>query len=64
MKAKEIREMTVADIETRLKETAAEIQKYNFDRAIKGQVDNPARKRQLKRDVARLKTILKEKLAN
>ncbi len=64
MKAKEIREMTVADIETRLKETTAEIQKYNFDRAIKGQVDNPARKRQLKRDVARLKTILKEKLAN
>jgi large subunit ribosomal protein L29 len=64
MKAKEIREMTVADIESRLKETTAEIQKYNFDRAIKGQVDNPARKRQLKRDVARLKTILKEKLAN
>jgi large subunit ribosomal protein L29 len=64
MKAKEIREMTVADIETRLKETAAEIQKYNFDRAIKGQVDNPALKRQLKRDVARLKTILKEKIAN
>jgi large subunit ribosomal protein L29 len=64
MKAKEIREMTVADIESRLKETTAEIQKYNFDRAIKGQVDNPARKRQLKRDVARLKTILKEKIAN
>lgn len=64
MKAKEIREMTVADIESRLKETTAEIQKYNFDRAIKGQVDNPALKRQLKRDVARMKTILKEKLAN
>jgi large subunit ribosomal protein L29 len=64
MKPKEIREMTEADIESRLSETTAEIQKYNFDRAIKGQVDNPARKRQLKRDVARLKTILKEKLAN
>ena len=64
MKAKEIREMTVADIETRLKETTAEIMKYNFDRAIKGQVDNPARKRQLKRDVARMKTIFKEKIAN
>lgn len=64
MKPKEIREMTEAVIESRLSETTAEIQKYNFDRAIKGQVDNPARKRQLKRDVARLKTILKEKLAN
>ena len=64
MKPKEIREMTEADIESRLSDTTAEIQKYNFDRAIKGQVDNPARKRQLKRDVARLKTILKEKLAN
>jgi large subunit ribosomal protein L29 len=64
MKAKEIREMNTADIESRLNETLAEIQKYNFDRAIKGQVDNPARKRLLKRDVARLRTILKEKLAN
>lgn len=64
MKAKEIREMTVADIETRLNEATADMQKYNFDRAIKGQVDNPAQKRQLRRDVARMKTILKEKLAN
>jgi large subunit ribosomal protein L29 len=64
MKAKDIREMTVADIETRLNETTADLQKYNFDRAIKGQVDNPAQKRQLRRDVARMKTILKEKLAN
>jgi large subunit ribosomal protein L29 len=64
MKAKEIREMTVADIETRLNEATADLQKYNFDRAIKGQVDNPAQKRLLRRDVARMKTILKEKLAN
>lgn len=64
MKAKDIREMTVADIETRLSEVSADLQRYNFDRAIKGQVDNPAQKRQLRRDVARMKTILKEKLAN
>lgn len=64
MKAKDIREMTAADIETRLKEATSDLQKYNFDRAIKGQVDNPAQKRQLRRDVARMKTILKEKLAN
>lgn len=64
MKAKEIRDMNVADIETRLTEAAKEIQQHHFDRAIKGQVDNPARARQLRREVARLKTILKEKLAN
>lgn len=61
MKAQEIREMTVADIESRLAETAKEIQKFHFDRAIKGQVDNPAQLRTLRKDVARMKTILKEK---
>ncbi len=59
-KAAEIRDLPVTEIETRLDETQEELFNLRFQNAT-GQLDNYKRLRQLRRDVARIKTILREK---
>ena len=59
MKAVEIREMSVAELNEKLAELKAELFNLRFQHAI-NQLDNPTRLAVVKKDIARVKTILRE----
>ncbi len=60
MKASEIREMQSEEIVAKINEMEEELFNLRFqDKA--GQLANPVRKRIVKKDIARLHTVLKEK---
>ena len=60
MKAYEIRNMSDSDIEKRIEEVYEELFNFRFQKTI-GQVKDPNQIRFLKRDVARMKTVLNER---
>ena len=59
-KAKELRDVDRDELETRLAETKEELFNLRFQNAT-GQLDNYKRLGQLRRDVARIKTLLRER---
>ncbi len=60
MKASEIKGMTVADIEEKIAAVRLELQKMELTHVV-SPVENPMKIRQLRRDIARLMTILRQK---
>ena len=62
MQASEIREMASPDIEARIAELEEERFRLKF-RAATETLENPLRLREIRRDIARLKTILHERTA-
>ncbi len=60
MKVKEIRELTVDELGTKLKELKTELFNLRFQLAI-NQLENTNRITEVKRDIARVMTILQEK---
>ena len=60
MLSNEIRELTNADIESRLKELEEERFRLQFRNATEP-LEDPLRLRVIRRDVARLKTVLRER---
>ena len=56
MKANELREMSAAELTTKLAELKAELFNLRFQHAI-NQLDNPGRIETVKRDIARVKTV-------
>lgn len=60
MKARDIWDLTPAEIKTKLEDTHAELFNLRFQFQI-GQMQNIARLRQIKRDIARMSTILRAK---
>ncbi len=60
MKAKEIRQMSDAEMEKRMKELKSELFNLRFQLAT-GQLDNPMRIKGVKKDIARIMTITKER---
>ncbi|OYD06526.1 50S ribosomal protein L29 [Paludifilum halophilum] len=60
MKAKELIEMTTAEIEQKLASLKEELFNLRFQAAT-GQLDNPARIRQVRKDIARAKTVIRER---
>ena len=62
MKAKELREMTDVELNKQLKDLKAELFNLRFQHAIH-QLDNPIRIEAVKKDIARVMTILAEKNA-
>ena len=59
MKASEIRELSTEELETKLKDLKAELFNLRFQLAI-NQLENPMRISAVKKDIARVKTILRE----
>ena len=59
-KVSEMRELSVEEVEQRLTETNEELFNLRFQHAT-GQLENYRRLRELRRDIARLKTILRER---
>ncbi len=60
MKPNELRDMSVEDLETRLAELTEERFRLRFRSATES-IENPMRFRAIRRDIARIKTILEEK---
>ena len=60
MKASEIRELSAAELESKLKDLKAELFNLRFQHAI-NQLENPMRLGAVKKDIARVKTIIREK---
>ena len=60
MKTRELRELTVEDLERKLSETRQELFNLRFQSAT-GALENPARIRLAKREIARVLTVLNEK---
>ena len=62
MKAAEIRELTVDDLRAREKDLDDQLFRLRIQKSM-GQLEAPAKVREVRRDLARIKTILKEKSA-
>ncbi|SFP88108.1 50S ribosomal protein L29 [Caldicoprobacter faecalis] len=60
MKASKWREMTNEELKEKLNELKSELFNLRFQLAT-GQLENPMRIREVKRDIARIKTILRER---
>ena len=63
MKAKEVREKTVSELNQSLVELKTELFNLRFQLAT-GELDNPLRINKVKKDIARVKTILRERELN
>lgn len=61
MKAHELRDLTLTELEARLDDEVAALQELRFTKSVTGQLENPARIKNHRREVARLKTVIKEK---
>lgn len=60
MKAKDIRELTDEELEQKLIEMKTELFNLRFQLAT-GQLNNPVRLREVKKDIARIQSVLREK---
>ena len=60
MKASELKNMTSAELSSKLKELKSELLNLRFQNVI-NQLDNPHKIEATKRDIARVMTVLREK---
>ncbi len=59
MKASEIRDMNPDEMQSKISDLREELFSLRFQHEI-GQLENPQRMKQTKRDIARIETIIKE----
>ncbi|MGI6404720.1 MAG: 50S ribosomal protein L29 [Oscillospiraceae bacterium] len=62
MKASEIRELSDLELQDKLKDLKAELFNLRFQHAI-NQLENPMRLSHVKKDIARVKTIMNQRKA-
>ncbi len=60
MKASELRELSLEELEHKLEDLTQELFNLRFQH-VTDQLENPMRLRQTKKDVARVKTVLRER---
>ncbi len=60
MKAVEIRDMSLMELSEKLSDLKSELFNLRFQLAV-NQLDNPMRIKAVKKDIARIKTIIQEK---
>ncbi len=63
MKASEIREKTEQELNEELRELKSELFKLRFQHAT-NQLDNPMKLRDVKKSIARVKTVIRERELN
>jgi large subunit ribosomal protein L29 len=56
----QLREKSVDELQTRQRELVEQLFKLRFQRAT-GRIESPAKMRQVRREIARIKTLLNEK---
>lgn len=60
MKASKLREMSADDLREEVRSLSEQLFKMRFSKAT-GQLESPGKMRQVRRDLARVKTVLTEK---
>ena len=60
MKAADVRELTVDDLRARVKDLEDQIFRFRIQKSM-GQLEAPGKGREIRRDLARINTILREK---
>ena len=60
MEMRKMREMTEAELTTEVKKLKQELFNLRFQH-VTGQLENPIKMRDIKKDIARVKTVLREK---
>ena len=60
MKAKELRDLTSEELMSKLNDFKSELFSLRFQLAT-GQLENPARMREVKKTIARIKTVITER---
>ena len=60
MELKKMREMTEVELNTELDKMKKELFNLRFQH-VTGQLENPVKMREVKREIARMKTIIREK---
>ncbi|MBX5464040.1 MAG: 50S ribosomal protein L29 [Clostridia bacterium] len=60
MKARELAELSDAELEKQIRDLKSELFNLHFQHAT-GQLENPMRLRQVRRDIARVKTVLRQR---
>ncbi len=60
MKPEKVRELSVDDLKRKEKELQEQLFRLRLQKSV-GQIDNALKLRETRRDIARVKTILKEK---
>jgi large subunit ribosomal protein L29 len=60
VRAEQIREMSADDLKAKQKELDEQLFRLRFQKSI-GQLDNPLKLRETRREIARLKTVIREK---
>jgi large subunit ribosomal protein L29 len=63
MKAEDVREMGVVELRARERELDDELFRLRIQKSM-GQLEAPTKVRDLRRDLARIKTVLREKAAS
>ena len=63
MKASELRELSVQDLEKKLADLKSELFNLRFQHAI-NQLDNPNKLVEVRRDIARVKTVIRARELN
>jgi len=61
MKSHELRDLSLSELEARLTDEKKALVDSKFNKAIAGQIENPARIKNTRREIARLITIINEK---
>ncbi|MEO1083727.1 MAG: 50S ribosomal protein L29, partial [Acidobacteriota bacterium] len=64
MKASELRDLTVEELLEQDKELSQQLFNLRLQQTTQGQLDNPAKVQQARRDRARVQTVLREKQAS
>jgi len=59
MKGKEVRDLSMVELNDKLTELKAELFNLRFQLAV-NQLDNPMRIKAVKKDIARIKTVIRE----
>ena len=60
MKSNELRQLSLKELYTRLRDENSVLQKSVFTRSVNGQLENPSRIRAHRRQIARLITLINE----
>ena len=60
MRTRELRELTVEELKSRLQDGEEELFNLQFRQGTQQQLSNPLRIRTMRREIARMKTVLKE----
>jgi len=59
MKNNELNDMTISELEVKLKDNLDSLQNFRFQKALQ-QLEDPSQLRNVKKEIAQLKTVLRE----